>query len=129
MATVPEEKNYQVRWLRPEFQGREAQLLSRAEIAQIGQVTPRSVTNWAKTADFPQAVKEVMTSHSPVRYWVAAEVFAWLRRRGTVAAERLRVILAEYEIEQQRHRQELNHIDVLIEQIRSTLYQDDTISE
>lgn len=129
MATAPEEKNYQVRWLRPEFQHCEEQLLSRAEIAEIGQVTPRSVTNWAKADDFPQAVKEVMTSHSPVRYWVAAEVFAWLRQRGTVAAERLRVMLAEYEIEQLRHRKALAHIDVLVDQIRSTLHQQDTISE
>jgi hypothetical protein len=127
VATAPE-KNYQVRWLRPEYQDREAELVSRSEIAKIGQVTPRSVTSWAKAEDFPEPVKEVKASRAPARYWVAAEVFAWMRRRGAAGAEeRLQAMLTEYEIEQRRYRRELDRIDTIVEQLRAAIEQSDTI--
>ncbi|MEU8717502.1 hypothetical protein [Streptomyces sp. NPDC048663] len=66
-----------IMWHRPEYQGREDELVNLAGIATIAGVTRAAVSNWRVRHDFPAPV---MTAGRTV--WVVhTEVEAWLASR------------------------------------------------
>lgn len=68
-----------ITWHRPEYQGKDDQLVSLAGVAALAGVTRAAVSNWRKRHDFP---KPVMTAGRTV--WVVrAEAEAWLSDRPT----------------------------------------------
>lgn len=82
---------FEITWHRPEYQGKDDQLVSLAGVAALAGVTRAAVSNWRKRHDFP---KPVVTAGQTV--WVVrAEAQAWLDNRpartpadaaGTIAA-------------------------------------------
>lgn len=134
MAATGGEKKYQVTWLRPEYEGRESELLIRSTIADLARVAPYTVTSWVDRYDnFPKPVKEVRTGPAPQRYYVIGEIIDWLlhHRPGDRdgEADQLAIVLATYEAEQRRRRDELAHLDHIVDGLRAALNQDDTISQ
>lgn len=66
-----------ITWHRPEYQGKDDQLVSLAGVAALAGVTRAAVSNWRKRHDFP---KPVMTAGRTV--WVVrTEAEAWLAGR------------------------------------------------
>ncbi|MEU2339942.1 hypothetical protein ABZ608_41525 [Streptomyces sp. NPDC013172] len=66
-----------IMWHRPEYQGKEDQLISLAGIATIAGVTRAAVSNWRQRHDFPAPV---MTAGRTV--WVVrTEAETWLSNR------------------------------------------------
>ncbi|NEA67529.1 AlpA family phage regulatory protein [Streptomyces sp. SID12488] len=71
-----------ITWHRPEFQGKDDQLVSLAGVAVFAGVTRAAVSNWRKRHDFP---KPVMTAGRTV--WVVrTEAETWLASRSTQSA-------------------------------------------
>lgn len=79
------------KWHRPEFQGREGELIHLAAAGKLAGVTRAAVTNWARRhADFPELVVETGSAERPTKFIVRAEFDAFLvalkerqRKRGT----------------------------------------------
>ncbi|MFM9643584.1 helix-turn-helix transcriptional regulator [Streptomyces turgidiscabies] len=66
-----------ITWHRPEYQGKDDQLVSLAGVAVLAGVTRAAVSNWRKRHDFP---KPVMTAGRTV--WVVrTEAETWLASR------------------------------------------------
>ncbi|MET8982113.1 AlpA family phage regulatory protein [Streptomyces sp. NPDC004539] len=66
-----------ITWHRPEYQGKDEQLISLVEVATLAGVTRSAVSNWRRRHDFPQPA---MTAGRTV--WVVrAEAEAWLAAR------------------------------------------------
>lgn len=66
-----------ITWHRPEYQGKDDQLVSLAGVAALAGVTRAAVSNWRKRHDFP---KPVMTAGHTV--WVVRdEAQTWLDNR------------------------------------------------
>lgn len=89
-------------WLRPEFQGRDHELLSFSEFVAIAGVERSNARKWAVSSPhFPQPVKEVPFGNGPARYYVPAELVYWLTHHRPRLEDpereraRLRVVLAE----------------------------------
>lgn len=86
------------KWLRPEFQGREDELIHLAAAAKQAGVTRAAVTNWGRRhADFPKIVVETGSAERPTKYIVRAEFDEFLvalkarqatRRTGTPRGKR-----------------------------------------
>ena len=67
----------EITWHRPEYQGKDDQLISLAGIAALAGVTRAAVSNWRSRHDFPKAA---MTAGRTV--WVVrAEAEKWLASR------------------------------------------------
>lgn len=66
-----------ITWHRPEYQGKEDQLISLSGIAAIAGVTRAAVSNWRRRHDFPAPV---MTA-GPTVWVVRTEAEAWLSNR------------------------------------------------
>lgn len=97
------------KWLRPEFQGREDELIHLAGAARQAGVTRAAVTNWGlRHADFPKIVVETGTADRPTKFIVRTEFDEFLvalkarkdaRRTGTPRAKkRPRATIAAAEI-------------------------------
>lgn len=134
MGTAPTSKTYNVTWLRTEYRGREAELVSGAEVASIARVDRYTVTSWIKRyGHFPDPVKEVRTGRGPTRYFVTREVVRWLideRPRADAREDephQLRIVLAEYDAEIGQMRQRLAHLESVADQIRNTVETGDTM--
>jgi hypothetical protein len=97
------------KWLRPEFQGRDDELIHLAGAAKQAGVTRAAVTAWRQRhADFPKIVVETGTAERPTKFIVRTEFDEFLvalkarkeaRRTGTPGAKkRPRATIAAAEI-------------------------------
>lgn len=73
-----------VTWHRPEFEGREGELINQNAIAELARVTRAAVSNWIhRDPTFP-AVVAIQGSHARApRLYVCTEVKAWLSERSS----------------------------------------------
>ncbi|SHN09015.1 hypothetical protein [Streptomyces yunnanensis] len=77
-----------VTWLRPEYKGREAELINLAAAADLVGVTRSAVSNWAKRhPDFPKLALLTGISERPNKYVPKDEFLIWAhaqlsKRRG-----------------------------------------------
>jgi predicted DNA-binding transcriptional regulator AlpA len=87
-----------ITWHRPEYQGKDDQLVSLASVATLAGVTRAAVSNWRRRHDFP---KPVMTAGRTV--WVVrAEAEAWLATRPARTAKDTDAQLAALEAREAR---------------------------
>ncbi|MCY0931168.1 hypothetical protein OTB20_34300 [Streptomyces sp. H27-H1] len=76
-------------WHRPEFQGREKELIHLAAGAKLVGVTRSAVSNWAaRHADFPKLVLETGPDTRRIKYVSKAEFMAFVALRSTKATAR-----------------------------------------
>ncbi|WP_327303042.1 hypothetical protein OG730_05100 [Streptomyces sp. NBC_01298] len=76
-------------WHRPEFQGREKELIHLAAGAKLAGVTRSAVSNWAaRHADFPKLVLETGPRTRRTKYVVKDEFIAFAERRGSMVTLR-----------------------------------------
>lgn len=115
-------------WRRPEFQGRDHELLSFSEFVVLAGVERPTLRQWMLTYDhFPQAVKEVPFGNGPARYYVPSEVVEWLIRYRPRLSDpereraRLRVAMAQLADEINALTIELRHKSSIYEQINPIL--------
>jgi predicted DNA-binding transcriptional regulator AlpA len=88
----------EITWHRPEYQGKEHQLVSLAGVATIAGVTRAAVSNWRSRHDFPTPA---MTAGRTV--WVVrTEAEAWLATRSTLAVQDPAAVLADLEARESR---------------------------
>lgn len=118
----------ETKWLRPEFQGRDHELLSFSEVVALAGVGRATARQWMNTFDhFPKPVKEVPFGNGPARYFVPAEVIDWLLhhrpRLEDPARERarLRVMLAQIADDINAMTIELRHKNSIYEQLNPIL--------
>ncbi|WP_331756353.1 hypothetical protein OHA04_45545 (plasmid) [Streptomyces sp. NBC_01590] len=73
-----------VTWHRPEFEGREGELINQNAIAELAGVTRAAVSNWiGRHPTFP-AVVAIQGSHARApRLYVLTEVKTWLSERSS----------------------------------------------
>jgi hypothetical protein len=123
---VPDPK--ETTWLRPEFEGRDHELLSFSEFVALAGKERNTVRQWMLTYDhFPKPVKEVPFGNGPARYYVPGEVVDWLLRHrprlDDPARERarLRIAMAQLDDEIKALTTELRHKRSLYEQINPLL--------
>jgi ElaB/YqjD/DUF883 family membrane-anchored ribosome-binding protein len=142
------------KWLRPEFQGREDELIHLAGAAKQAGVTRAAVTNWGRRhADFPKIVVETGSAERPTKFIVRSEFDEFLvalkarkgtRRTGTPRAkQRPRATIAAADIARltqritelrnrekkqaaklKNTRAELRKAETLLEQARDSLSQE-----
>lgn len=116
-------------WLRPEYQGRDVDLISFAEFAKLASVDRTTAYQWMKANPdtFPKTVKEVPAGNGPIRYFIAAEAVRWLLRHRPRQIDRererarLRLVRAELDEEIALLEQTLRHKVSISEQISSAL--------
>lgn len=116
-------------WLRPEFQGRDHELISFSEFVVLAGLERPTVRQWMrKNDDFPKPVKEMPFGNGTARYFVPAELIDWLlryrERLGTEAVReraRLRVAMAQLADDINALTIELRHKRSLYEQINPIL--------
>lgn len=114
-------------WLRPEYQGRDHELLSFSEFAALADVERATARKWTKADTFPQPVKEVPFGNGPARYYVPAELVDWLLHHRPRLADpareraRLRIAMAELAGEIQALTLELRHKTSIYEQLQPIL--------
>lgn len=115
-------------WLRPEFQGRDHELISFSEFVALAGVERPTVRQWMTNYDhFPQPVKEVPFGNGPARYYLPGEVAAWLLNHRPRMADparekaRLRVALAELGNEIHALESQLRHKTSVYEQLKPIL--------
>ncbi|MET9467813.1 hypothetical protein ABZY44_24020 [Streptomyces sp. NPDC006544] len=73
-----------VTWHRPDFKGREDELINQNAIAELARVTRGGVSNWTvREATFPLVVAVQGTHNRAPRLYVQAEVEAWLADRAS----------------------------------------------
>ncbi|MCY0918289.1 MULTISPECIES: hypothetical protein [unclassified Streptomyces] len=71
-------------WHRPEFQGREEELIHLAAGADLAGVTRSAVSNWAiRHPDFPKLVLETGPESRRTKYVCEAEFMAFAQKRRT----------------------------------------------
>lgn len=76
-------------WHRPEFQGREKELIHLAAGAKLAGVTRSAVSNWAaRHTDFPQLVLETGPETRRTKYVVKVEFMNFAELRGTTVTPR-----------------------------------------
>jgi hypothetical protein len=72
-----------VDWLRPEYKGREGELINQNDIATLAKVSRSAVSNWTtRYDDFPDVVATIGTTASAPRLYVRGEVDAYLQKRA-----------------------------------------------
>lgn len=116
-------------WLRPEFQGRDVELISFSEFAHLAGVDRSTAYQWmrANPDTFPATVKEVPAGNGPTRYFVAAEAARWLLRYRPRQLDRererarLRIFRAGLDEEIALMEQVLRHKVSISEQITDAL--------
>lgn len=73
-----------VTWHRPEYEGRESELINQNAIADLASVTRSAVSNWITRGQSFPAVVAVQGSHPRApRLYVLAEVETWLAHRSS----------------------------------------------
>lgn len=73
-----------VTWHRPEFEGREGELINQNAIAELAGVTRAAVSNWTvRDATFPALVAIQGTHARAPRLYVGTEVESWLSGRSS----------------------------------------------
>ncbi|MER7050041.1 hypothetical protein ABT391_34985 [Streptomyces jumonjinensis] len=101
-------------WHRPEFQGREAELIHPSAIAALAGVTRAAVTNWSnRHADFPAVVAVQGAERYAPRLYVRAEIEAWLPSRARKGRERCEILAEKAYRATRRIRQEEQNIEAL----------------
>lgn len=126
-------KRYETRWLRPEYQDRQAELISVAEIAQMARADRKVVGAWImRYHHFPAPVKEVLTGRAPTKYFVAGEIAAWLLQHRPEGRKyegaRLQAYTLEIDAEIDRLDQQMAHLQSIRDQIRAAIDGRDTAS-
>ncbi|MET9119884.1 hypothetical protein [Streptomyces sp. NPDC004528] len=77
----------QVEWLRPEFEGREKELISLSALARQENVSPSTVTSWQnRHAGFP-AIVMIHRGHVTTKYISVAEFAAYKRAKAEAAKQ------------------------------------------
>ncbi|WP_327738478.1 hypothetical protein OG749_36455 [Streptomyces nojiriensis] len=73
-----------VTWHRPEYEGRESELINQNAVADLAGVTRSAVSNWITRGQSFPAVVAVQGSHARApRLYVLAEVETWLANRSS----------------------------------------------
>ncbi|MFE3654101.1 hypothetical protein ACFXO2_41095 [Streptomyces sp. NPDC059152] len=71
-------------WHRPEFEGREGELINQNAIAELAGVTRAAVSNWTvRDKTFPAVAAVQGTQPQAPRLYVLTEVAAWLAARAS----------------------------------------------
>ncbi|SEM79140.1 hypothetical protein [Streptacidiphilus jiangxiensis] len=101
-----------VEWLRPEYQGREGELVHLAEGARLVGVTRAAVSNWAaRHSSFPALVLLTGSTERRTKYVVRTEFLAFAQARlnsksggdkRTASPHRPRVVIRVEQVEHQQ---------------------------
>lgn len=110
-------KQYVTHWLDESYRGREDELVTTGDIAQIAGVDPRTVNGWIRGYDhFPDPVKTVKSGPAPSRFFATTDVVVWLVEHRGMSEE-----LVDFAADLDDHIREVREALATAEQVRDQI--------